>query len=113
MLTTIYRNEQGVIDKVVLTAQNADESNELLRAVEGLDKRKADGSGTLRYNEAKGDYSQRGDPYGIEKTYTAESAAVDVRGNSLPISRPVPTQEEADAIVLEAQRERDWDWESA
>jgi glycosyltransferase involved in cell wall biosynthesis len=45
------------------------------------------------------DYSQSGDPYGIEKEYTAQSAAVDVRGNSLTGPRSIPTQAEADAIV--------------
>ena len=105
MLTTIYKNEQGIIDKVVLSAQSAEESRELLACVESFKKR-ADGSGTLRYNNAKGDYAT--DPrYGIGENYTSQSAAVDVRGNTLPTVRELPTQEEADKIAAQAEAERE------
>ena len=45
MLTTIYKNEQGVIDKVVMTAQGVEDSKQLLQ----FSKNFADGSGTGRY----------------------------------------------------------------
>jgi hypothetical protein len=65
----------------------------------------------------KRDYSQDGDPYHITEEYTSQSAdveviskksspknssTVDVRGNSLIVARPIPTQAEADAIVRQA-----------
>lgn len=57
------------------------------------------------------DYSQIGDPYGINDEYTAQSAhegirtkqsessAHDVRGNTVSQPRGIPTQAEADAIM--------------
>lgn len=62
------------------------------------------------------DYSQQSDPYEINKEYTSQSAdvdikyapprkssaAIDIRGNSTCIARPVPTQDEADAIRRQA-----------
>lgn len=62
-------------------------------------------SGTEKYTAAKGDYAQSGDPYGIEKEYTAQSAAVDVQGNSETPVRSLPTQEETDAVVAQAKAE--------
>jgi hypothetical protein len=60
----------------------------------------------------KGDYSQAGDPYGIEQEYSAQSAATvatspkkpssgqgDERGNTLMTPRGIPTQAEVDAIL--------------
>jgi hypothetical protein len=63
----------------------------------------------------KGDYSQPGDPYGIEEEYSAQSAASsassggsssgDQRGNTVTAPRGIPTQAEADAIVRAARGE--------
>jgi hypothetical protein len=54
----------------------------------------AQGSGTERYTDAKGDYAT--DPrYGISEEYTSQSA------------HNIPTQEEADRVAAEAQAERD------
>jgi len=75
MLTTIYKNEQGGIDKVVLTAQNAEESEDLLdftREKQGY-----------THGWDKG-FAGEGDPYGIQKEYLPQSANPDAAtGNKI------------------------------
>jgi hypothetical protein len=48
MLLTVYKNEQDVIDKVILVAEDEDDAKELLDFHEEY-KRRAEGSGTGRY----------------------------------------------------------------
>ncbi len=84
MLACIYQDEQGVIDKVVLTATGVEESKELIALAEKYKpKPEVAGSGSARWPEGEG-WTNAGD------------------GTDYPA---VPTQAEADAVAEQARAE--------